>query len=457
MVALRANPFLTFLNVVAVLFLLEFVVHFFTSGRLEQLGFFEYPLILTWVAAQSTVQAAPLVPAAVDLSRAGRQSKRNLLPVVRGLLLALPILIIFTLFLVSADQVFAAYVNSVFTLNIFDNVIEFAWRGILISIVTWIVAGALAYGLLHQSAGRGSQAVQRMTAVLERGPSLGFTESAVILTTVNALFLTFVWVQFAYLFGGRSNIRIDGFTYAEYARRGFFELVFIALMTLALILGLHWLTTRAGRRQTLLFNTLSTLMSALVIVMLISAFQRLHLYEMAYGFTWLRLLVHIFMIWLGFVFVWFLLTLWRVRGPSGENLALRTGIPGPFAFGVFLAAIGFLTTLNLINPDQFIARHNLARLEEIDNLTTENPHVFYRNSSLDTYYLAGLSDDAIPVLIPALSTIPEDGRPRLCAEFYERQAELDQNESWFSFNLGRSHARRLLTNTDWQSHCPAEE
>lgn len=443
MVAVRANPFLVFLNVVATLFLLEYVVHFFTSGRLERLGFFEYPLILTWVAAQSSVQAAPLVPSAVDLPKAGQQTRRNLLPVARGLLLAVPILLVFTLFLTSADQVFAAYVNSVFTLTIFDRMLEFAWRGVLIIVVTWVAAGALAYGLLHQSVGRGSRTIQQMTSFLQRGPSLGFTEAAVILSLVNGLFIMFVWVQFAYLFGGRTNIRVDGFTFADYARRGFFELVFVAIMTLILVLGLHWLTTRAGRRQTRLFNGLSSLMSALVMVMLVSAFQRLHLYEMAYGFTWLRLLVHTFMIWLGFVFVWFLLTLWRVRTPSAEQLSLRTGIPGHFAFGVFLACIGFMTTLNLINPEQFIARQNLARFEE--------------TGDLDSYYLTKLSYDAVPVLVPALPTIPEDERIYLCEKLYYQQAELAEAESWMSFNIGRYQARQLLTNGGWQLHCPPRQ
>lgn len=448
MVAVRTNPFLTFLNVVATLFLMEFAVHFFTSGRLERLGFFEYPLILSWVAAQSTVQAAPLISMAVDVPSASRKTKRNLLPVARGLLLALPILIVFTLFLVSADQVFAAYVNSVFTLNVFDRVIELTWRSLLIFVVTWIAAGGLAYGLLHQSVGRGSRTVQQMTGFLRRRPSLGFTEAAVILSLINGLFLTFVWVQFAYLFGGRANIRVDGFTYAEYARRGFFELVFVALMTLALILGLHWLTTRAGRRQTFLFNGLSTMMSLLVMVMLVSAFQRLLLYEMAYGYTWLRLWVHTFMIWLGFVFVWFLLTLWLFRRPppesdSAETFTIRTGIPGHFAFGVFLAAIGFLTTLNLINPDQFITRQNLARFEE--------------TGDLDVYYLASLSNDALPALVPALLTMPEDYRLSLCADLYRRQESVDESESWLSFNVGRYQARQLLTHDDWKAYCPPVE
>ncbi|MFZ0547538.1 MAG: DUF4173 domain-containing protein [Candidatus Promineifilaceae bacterium] len=448
MAAVRSNPFLILLNVVAALFLLEFVVHFFTSGRLEQLGIFEYPLILTWVAAHSSVQAAPLVPSAVDAPRVGQQVKRNLMPVARGLLLALPILLIFTIFLASADQVFAAYINSAFTTNVFDKLFEYAGRGTLIIIVTWVAAGALAYGLVSQSAGRGSATIRQMTGFLRRGPSLGFTESAVILSLVNGLFMLFVWIQFAYLFGGRININVDGrpgpFTYAEYARRGFFELVFVAILTLALVLSLHWLTTRAGRGQMFLFNGLSTLMSGLVMVMLVSAFQRLGLYEKVYGYTWLRLWVHTFMIWLGFVFVWFLFTLWRtVRQPSPEGLSLRVGVPSYFAFGVFLAAIGFLTTLNLINPDQFIARQNLTRYAE--------------TGDLDGYYLTSLTDDGLPVLVPALPTMPEAERPFLCADLYLRQEKLNEATSWVSFNIGRYQARQTLNNNDWQQYCPPVE
>jgi hypothetical protein len=340
-------------------------------------------------------------------------------------------------------------VGTVFNVKIIDSLVEYAWRGILILVISWFIAGGLAYSLLHQSAGRGSQAVQQIMRFLQRGPSLGFTESAVILSLVNGLFATFVWVQFAYLFGGRTNIRVDGFTFAEYARRGFFELVFVSIMTLLLLLGLHWFTARIGRRQTLLFNGLNSLMSGLVMVMLVSAFQRLQLYEMAYGYTWLRLWVHIFMIWLGFIFVWFFLTLWPGRnapretttesGPA-ENVVVHIGIPKYFAFGIFLAGLGFLTTLNLVNPDQFIARHNLARLE-----TT---------GDLDVYYLTDLSNDSLPVIVPAISLISEDERPYLCGRLIERQEQLNGAESWVSFNLGRYRARQILNNTHWQEQCP---
>ena len=58
-----------------------------------------------------------------------------------------------------------------------------------------------------------------------RAISLGLIEVATLLISVDLLFLVFVWIQFAYLFGGQANITLEGYTYAEYARRGFFELL----------------------------------------------------------------------------------------------------------------------------------------------------------------------------------------------------------------------------------------
>ena len=113
---------------------------------------------------------------------------------------------------------------------------------------------------------------------------LGFGETATILTLINALFIFFVWVQLAYLFGGRANITIEGFTYAEYARRGFFELVTVAVLTFMLVLGLHWFSHRQTNGQTRWFNGLSSVMASLVLVLLASAFLRLQLYELTYGF-----------------------------------------------------------------------------------------------------------------------------------------------------------------------------
>jgi hypothetical protein len=109
MVFVRANPFVTFLNVVVSLVLLGLIAHFYAAGRVERLGLVGYPIVLILTMANALTQPRPLMSASVTLKAAREQGSRNLLPVMRGCLLALPVLAIFTCFLASADLIFADY------------------------------------------------------------------------------------------------------------------------------------------------------------------------------------------------------------------------------------------------------------------------------------------------------------------------------------------------------------
>jgi hypothetical protein len=66
---------------------------------------------------------------------------------------------------------------------------------------------------------------------------VGFIETMIVLGAVDLLFLFFVIVQFRYFFGGQANISAAGYTYSEYARRGFGELVTVAVLALGLIMS----------------------------------------------------------------------------------------------------------------------------------------------------------------------------------------------------------------------------
>ena len=71
----------------------------------------------------------------------------------------------------------------------------------------------------------------RGSAIADRAPlRLGAVEAATILLVVDALFAIFVTLQLAWLFGGRDTLAMTGLTYAEYARRGFFDLVIVAVL-----------------------------------------------------------------------------------------------------------------------------------------------------------------------------------------------------------------------------------
>lgn len=394
MTSLRANPSLTALNVLATLVLLTYLLFFYAAGRLSSLTTMGAVLLPARVGGNSLLRAAPLVNQSATASDIPRRARSALAPAARGLLLSLPVLIVFTALLVSADAIFAQYVEAVTHLQFLPEVVELIWRVLWIGALAWLLSGGIVLALERAGAEEDHGFVEKTLERIPRAVGWGFTETAIVLWLVNLLFALFVAVQFTYLFGGGRDLEAAGYTYAEYARRGFFELVTVAVLSLTLILGLNWLTRRESKRQLKLFNLLSTLMVIMVLVMLASAWRRMNLYEAAYGYTQLRLTVYIFMLWLAALLLWFLWTLWRR--------------PEWFALGLLAAAVGFLGTLNLINPDAFIARQNVSRYLETGNL--------------DVIYLNTLSNDATPALLAALAAVQGDSEllPNpACGRYYE--------------------------------------
>ncbi|MCP5099580.1 MAG: DUF4173 domain-containing protein [Chloroflexi bacterium] len=380
MAFVRANAFLTTLNVFASLALLSYLVYFYTAGRVHGVSLIGSWLIPLRVGGHSLATARPVVMDTIETMGLQTHGRKQLLPILRGGLLALPILVVFTGLLTSADLVFADYVDNALSLEIIPELVEGVWRGILILGAGWIFAGAITFSLRRRSQIDEESGLERLLQAIPRKITLGFLETVTIFTLVDLLFLGFVSVQFTYLFGGNANIDATGYTFSDYARRGFFELVVVAILSLAMILGFNWLTMRRNKRQIRWFNGLSSIMIGFVLVMLLSAFQRMRLYESTYGYTELRLIVTVFMIWLAALLVWFLVTQWRR--------------PDRFAIGFIGMAIGFLVTLNLINPDLFIANQNLAR--------------YQASGSMDVAYLTTLSDDAVPALLSALPLFAGD-------------------------------------------------
>lgn len=341
--------------------------------------------------------------------------------VLRGLLIAIPILIIFAALLSSADLVFAQRLDDFTRLFRLEKLPEYIFRGVYILIGAYVLVGIF----LH--AGQKSQDEKLIgTDKPLVPPFLGFTEAAVVLGAVVLLFATFVVIQFAYFFGGQTNIGIAGYTYSEYARRGFGELVAVAVITLLLFLLLSAVVKRKNNVQRWTFSGLGIAMVALVGVMLVSAFQRLLLYEAAYGFTRLRMYTHVFMIWLGIL----------LAAVAALEVLRRERF---FAAGVLLASIGFAATLMLLNVDGTIIRQNVARSPE--------------GKGLDVAYLASLSTDSVPALVDRfqdpsmpLTTREAVGAVLVCREELQNSRESD----WRSFTLSSWNAEKLLQGVNGQ-------
>jgi ABC-type multidrug transport system fused ATPase/permease subunit len=304
--------------------------------------------------------------------------QRRLTSVARGLVFAVPVLLVFTALLGSADVVFAKTVTRAWdgfaTLFGLKASADMAARLVFTVGIAAVATGAFGFGLRRGEAPAEENASPE-GAKEKSKPffKLSMIESSIVLGSVVLLFALFVIIQFAYFFGGRANISVEGLTYAEYARRGFFELVAVAALTLGLALGLDQSTVRQEGRETTIFRLLCIALVALTTVILTSASQRMWLYEESYGFTQLRVYTHVFMFWLGALFAFFLLAVFRVR----RNI---------FSLGTLLVLIGYLGTLNLMNVDFYIAQHNIDR--------------YRAGQRLDIAFLNTLSADAVPAVLP---------------------------------------------------------
>ena len=435
---IRQEPLSLFLSIAFTLGLMGLLAVTYLGGRWMWYSLPDY--ILNALRLTGSMITRPLMfllegrkTAAAQEPVGTRPGAKRLWAVLRGVLIAIPIVAIFAALLSSADLVFARQAQDFVRLFRLENLPQYIFRCVYILIGAYALAGVFLHAA-HKSQDEKLLGIDKPLVA----PFLGFTEAAVVLGAVVLLFALFAAVQFRYFFGGQTNIGIQGYTYAEYARRGFSELVAVAFFSLLLFMGLSGIVKRKDATQRWVFSGLGLGMVALVGVMLLSAFQRLMLYEAAYGFSRIRIYTHIFMIWLGLLLavVVVLDILHRERN---------------FALAILLASIGFAATLALINVDGFIVRQNVARAPE--------------GKGLDVAYLASLSTDSVPVLVAEFKDLSLPGLTRdavgaalIC---HEQLSANGGDHNWRSFTLSNWRAdqglrqiqdqldKYQLVNKDW--------
>lgn len=418
-IVMRAEPLSMVLCHALTLLIMAIMAVSYRSGQWWRYGLLDY-ISRAWDLFISVV-SRPLFfllgrRASVNAETSPQTSGSHFWPVVRGLLFALPVVIFFASLLASADLVFAARMNALLQIFRLENIQEYIFRLIYILVLAYILAGVY----LH-SAERSTDEQARFGKPLFK-PFLGFIEANIILGSVVLLFLVFVVIQFQYFFGGQTNIHLDGFTYAEYARHGFGELVGVAFFVILLFLALAGITHRETNQQKKIFSILGMVLLVQVGIMLVSAYQRLVLYEDAYGFTRLRTYTHVFMVWVAV-----LLTILIVLDLMERQRS--------FALIALLTAFGFAISLVMLNVDVFIVKQNLARYEH--------------GQSLDVGYLASLSTDAVPELAiryeySGNSEQTKDLLGAVLACMQNKQINNQSDSSWQAFNYSKHQAESVI-------------
>ncbi|MCI0344821.1 MAG: DUF4173 domain-containing protein [Chloroflexi bacterium] len=362
---------------------------------------------------------------AADATRARLGSS---IAVLRGLLLAMPVVAVFLTLLVSADAVFAGYVEDVLALPV--DLGDLVRRSLLITAVAWLAAGLLAVAaarfgvdvellLAHQP---GEEAAGPGWTPRGRAARQGATEALVVLIAVEVLFAAFVASQSAYL---RRPAALDarGGVYSFYAREGYFQLVAVVCLAGLLLTAVEWF---AGASRWFVIAALGFI--AVTFVILASAAVRLGLYLQAYGWTELRFYVAASIAWLatgGFILA---------------VLVARRRMAWLW-HGLAISAVAITLAISAIGPQAFTAQQNLARALDPALVPPDG------ETGLDAWYLGAFSDDAIPAIVAALPRLDSESRATLELALMKRQSHLASDRStvlWPAWNLARERAREAL-------------
>ncbi|MCP4138549.1 MAG: DUF4173 domain-containing protein [bacterium] len=350
------------------------------------------------------------LPAMFKTEKEGNPAVKKIL---LGLLITIPLLSVVLPLLASADDIFKSYIieipKFIGQFEVFDLIVS---SFIIVNAAVFLAGYMLSFKNEKTEPGTGAAAGNK-----RKWDSITIST---ILVVINCIYLFFALIQFKYLFGGNSHIQLNGIVYASYARKGFFELLFITIINITLLLSFF---SKAKDDSKIQFNVVRVLLSVLVgvtTVILVSAFYKMYLYEAAYGFTYLRFFTHAFMILL---FVLFLLTLYSIWVKRFSLVK-----------GYLVTIILFYTALNYVNVDKRIMNANIDRYRETEKI--------------DIDYLSKLSFDAIPGLVEfteSLNTTVESYTRDLMEEKLRgRKRTMKETNPWQSFNVSRYQAANAL-------------
>jgi len=366
---------------------------------------------LDQLGAALTNRAASTLRAALRAGRERVPSARRPLRYAAGSLLALPFLLVFTALFASADAVFDRGLRDVLELVWLRELFRDApARAVVVILVAWGAAGAFA-----------TRRDARRAPVLRAASLLANDTAVALLIAIDALFAVFVWLQVAYLFGGRDTLNAGGLAYSAYARRGFFELVAVAAIVGGLLFTLGIVVAARGRAYALAALALI----ALTGVVLASAAYRMSLYQDAYGWTELRLYANALIALLAAALV-----LLAVATLTRDIATLPVRLAGAAAIVAIVVSV--------IGPARIVAETNIDRVLHPERL----PADAFRG--LDTAHLASLGDGAVPTIDAHLAELPPAPRIVLEIQLQRLAASARASEGWQSWNWDRARARDAL-------------
>ena len=236
-------------------------------------------------------------------------------------------------------------------------------------LLTVILGGGFSLVLYSRSVSLEHSELQPKMPAVKRG--LSSLTVNTVLTAVCFVYLVYLMSQLAYLAGGFSGILPEEYTLAEYARRGFFEMAWLCVLNLCIIVGALWVCIQKdpAPRYT---RILCLFLGLMTLFLVCAASAKMLLYIDSFGLTRLRVLTQVAMVFLGLTTVFVCLWLFLPKLPYMKCVVLTA---------LLLAAL-----VSWADVDTLVARYN-----------TEN-YLSGKTETVDVYYLEDLGDGAVPYL-----------------------------------------------------------
>lgn len=369
--------------------------------------------------------------------------------IMKGSFIATPFLLVFTALLCSADAAFAKHLGDfiklfdlpkLLELSVTTSILSAMVGGLLWSVAQWTAQSEPNLASTASTASTpstnglernsfeissteiasteiaGSESASRRSNSQDLTPAttgikIALPEMATALTLLNLLFGAFVCVQIKYLFGGAHLVQItSGLTFAEYARRGFFELCTVSVLMLPLLLSADAVCQRASKNAKIVFNTLVSSTVLLLLTIVASAIERMQLYSRGYGMSELRFFTTAFMLYLATIFLAYLASVIRAQR--------RIFVPATYALGLIS-----ISALHMVNPEYIISKSNMSRPAD----------------KIDVGYVLSLSCDGLPPIVDELPRLPEAERRHTASQLLARLNGAWKTD-WRAFNLSRMTA-----------------
>ena len=273
----------------------------------------------------------------VLFGRGSTKSRRSVLVIVFGVIIA-ALLLIAVGSLLSYDEHFSSMLPRIDLENI---------PGYFVKILVSVPLSAMLFSLLASSK-------KKLLPGLSSEPSReGIANSirivppmllAIPACAVLILYVMFFISQWGYYVSAFTHKLPAGYSAAEYARDGFFQLLAVACINAVLILALGCLSRKTGRGEERLIKIMSVLLCAATLVLIATAISKMLLYIDMYDLTRSRLIASGFLVFLA---ISFSIVIIAVLIPKMKAM--------PF---IVAAGLAIVFVYSVVNTDKMIADYN---------------------------------------------------------------------------------------------------